>query len=119
MKQGVQIVIGTPGRILDHLRRKTLQLQDVSMVVLDEADEMLDMGFVEDIKEILSHTQATRQTMLFSATMPYEIKELTRRYMQNPHTIQVNRREVTAPLIDQVYYKVLERSKLDSICAEF
>ncbi|RKD24296.1 RNA helicase [Ammoniphilus oxalaticus] len=116
LRQGVQVVIGTPGRILDHLRRRTLRLQDVSMVVLDEADEMLDMGFIEDIREILSHTPNTRQTMLFSATMPYEIKELTRRYMQNPQTVQVNRKEVTAPLIDQVYYKVLERNKLESLC---
>jgi len=116
LKQGVQVVIGTPGRILDHLRRRTLQLHDVSMVVLDEADEMLDMGFIDDIKEILSHTPDSRQTMLFSATMPDEIKELTRRYMKNPQTVQINRREVTAPLIDQVYYKVLERNKLESLC---
>lgn len=116
LKQGVQVVIGTPGRILDHLRRKTLRLQDVSMVVLDEADEMLDMGFIDDIKEILSHTPESRQTLLFSATMPNEIKELTRRYMRSPETVQINRKEVTAPLIDQVYYKVLERNKLESLC---
>jgi len=116
LKQGVQVVIGTPGRILDHLRRKTLRLDDVKMVVLDEADEMLDMGFIDDIKEILSYTPEERQTLLFSATMPNEILDLSRRYMNNPETVAINRKEVTAPLIDQVYYKVLERNKLDSLC---
>lgn len=116
LKQGVQVVIGTPGRILDHLRRKTLRLDDVSMVVLDEADEMLDMGFIDDIKEIIGHTPDTRQTLLFSATMPNEIKDLSRRYMNNPETVAINRKEVTAPLIDQVYYKVLERNKMESLC---
>lgn len=116
LKQGVQVVIGTPGRILDHLRRKTLRLDDVSMVVLDEADEMLDMGFIDDIKEIIAHTPDTRQTLLFSATMPNEIKDLSRRYMRNPEMVAINRKEVTAPLIDQVYYKVLERNKMESLC---
>ncbi|HJV45380.1 MAG TPA: DEAD/DEAH box helicase [Bacillota bacterium] len=116
LKQGVQVVIGTPGRVLDHLRRRTLRLEEVKMVVLDEADEMLDMGFVDDIKEILSHTPDSRQTLLFSATMPSEILELSRKYMKSPQTVAINRREVTAPLIDQVYYKVLERNKLESLC---
>lgn len=116
LKQGVQVVIGTPGRVLDHLRRKTLKLDNVSMLVLDEADEMLDMGFIEDIETIITHTAQERQTLLFSATMPYEIKRLATRYMQNPETVAVSREEVTAPLIEQVYYKVFDRNKVESLC---
>ncbi|WP_139488905.1 DEAD/DEAH box helicase [Brevibacillus dissolubilis] len=116
LKQGVQVVIGTPGRVLDHLRRKTLRLENVNMLVLDEADEMLDMGFIEDIETIISHLNAERQTLLFSATMPPEIKRLAQRYMNNPSTVAVSREEVTAPLIEQVYYKVFDRNKLDSLC---
>ncbi|NGQ96394.1 DEAD/DEAH box helicase [Brevibacillus sp. SYP-B805] len=116
LKQGVQVVIGTPGRVLDHLRRKTLRLDSVSMLVLDEADEMLDMGFIEDIETIINHLPEERQTLLFSATMPAEIKRLAIRYMKNPETIAVSREEVTAPLIEQVYYKVFERNKIESLC---
>lgn len=116
LKQGVQIVIGTPGRVLDHIHRGTLSLNDVKMVVLDEADEMLDMGFIEDIEAILRETPSDRQTMLFSATFPNEVKRLALRYMQDPQHITVNRGEVTVPQIDQVCYKVLERNKLDSLC---
>jgi len=116
LKQGVQVVIGTPGRVLDHLRRKTLKLDNVNMLVLDEADEMLDMGFIEDIETIISHLNEERQTLLFSATMPVEIKRLATKYMKNPVTVAVSREEVTAPLIEQVYYKVFERNKLESLC---
>jgi len=116
LKQGVQVVIGTPGRILDHIRRKTLILQDVKMMILDEADEMLDMGFIDDIEMILQQVNKERQTLLFSATMPPEIKKLTHRYMSQPKIISINRTEVTAPLIDQAYYKVLEKNKLESLC---
>lgn len=116
LKQGVQVVIGTPGRVLDHLRRKTLHLQDVHMLVLDEADEMLDMGFIEDIEEILSHTNKDRQTLLFSATMPPPIRRLASKYMNKPDEVAINRKEVAAPSIEQVFYKVFERTKLDSLC---
>jgi len=116
LKQGVQIVIGTPGRVLDHIHRGTLSLGDVRMVVLDEADEMLDMGFIDDIEAILRETPSDRQTMLFSATFPNEVKRLALRYMRDPQHITVNRGEVTVPQIDQVCYKVLERNKLDSLC---
>ncbi|GAF23551.1 MULTISPECIES: DEAD/DEAH box helicase [Shouchella] len=116
LKQGVQIVIGTPGRMLDHLRRGTLKLQSVHTVVLDEADEMLDMGFVEDIEAILKEVNDVRQTLLFSATMPPAIRKLSRNYMNNPATVTINKGEVTAPSINQVYYKVLERNKIDSLC---
>lgn len=116
LKQGVQIVIGTPGRILDHLSRNTLQLHEVKMIVLDEADEMLDMGFIEDIEAILKSVPTERQSLLFSATMPPEIRSLANRYMKQPEVIRVNREDVTAPLIEQVYYKVFERNKIDSLC---
>ncbi|QQE80873.1 DEAD/DEAH box helicase [Alicyclobacillus sp. SO9] len=116
LQQGVQIVIGTPGRVLDHIRRGTLKLNSVQMVVLDEADEMLDMGFIEDIESILKETPDDRQTLLFSATFPSEVRRLSARYMKKPEHVTVNRGEMTVPLTDQVYYKVLERSKLESLC---
>ncbi len=116
LEQGVQIVIGTPGRVLDHLRRGTLKLDKVRTVVLDEADEMLDMGFIEDIEAILQETPSDRQTLLFSATIPPEVRRLASRYMKNPEHVQMVTNEMTVPLIDQVYYKVLERTKLESIC---
>ncbi|GAB7388324.1 DEAD/DEAH box helicase [Bacillaceae bacterium] len=117
LKQGIQIVIGTPGRILDHLRRKTLRLDSVRLLVLDEADEMLDMGFIDDIEAIMKQTNADRQTLLFSATMPPEIRRLATRYMKQPeHVSVVNREDVTAPSVEQVYYKVLEKNKVESLC---
>jgi ATP-dependent RNA helicase DeaD len=116
LKQGVQVVIGTPGRVLDHIRRKTLDLSQVRKVVLDEADEMLDMGFIDDIEVILKEIPTQRQTLLFSATMPPEIRKLTHRYMEKPKTVTINRSDVTAPSIDQIHYKVLERNKLDGLC---
>jgi len=116
LQQGVQIVVGTPGRILDHVRRGTLKLQSAKIVVLDEADEMLDMGFIEDIEAILKETPSDRQTLLFSATFPTEVRRLASRYMHNPDHVTVNRGEMTVPLTDQVYYKVLERTKLESLC---
>jgi ATP-dependent RNA helicase DeaD len=116
LQQGVQVVIGTPGRVLDHLRRGTLKLDKLKTVVLDEADEMLDMGFIEDIEAIFQGTPEERQTLLFSATMPPEVKRLASRYMKDPVNVTINRGEVTVPLIEQVYYKVLERTKLESLC---
>lgn len=116
LKQGVHIVIGTPGRVLDHIRRGTLQLSQVRTVVLDEADEMLDMGFIDDIEAILRETPSERQTLLFSATFPNEVKRLSGRYMTEPRHVTVNRGEMTVPRIDQICYKVLDRNKLESLC---
>lgn len=116
LQQGVQIVIGTPGRVLDHIRRGTLKLDKVRTIVLDEADEMLDMGFIDDIEAILQETPKERQTLLFSATMPDLVKKLAKRYMKEPAAVTINRGEVSVPLIEQVYYKVLERNKLESLC---
>ncbi|MCL0040184.1 DEAD/DEAH box helicase, partial [Thermodesulfovibrionales bacterium] len=105
LQRGVQVVIGTPGRLLDHLRRGTLKLKSVQMVVLDEADEMLDMGFIDDITAILEATPPDRQTLMFSATMMEDIEKLSRRYMKNPESITLSRQSLTAPKIEQVYYE--------------
>ena len=111
LKTGVQVIIGTPGRIMDHMRRKTVKFEEISTVVLDEADEMLDMGFREDIETILSEIREDRQTLLFSATMPRPILELTRKYQNNPQTIKVVRKELTVPNITQYYYEVRPKNK--------
>ncbi|MCL6634170.1 MAG: DEAD/DEAH box helicase [Peptococcaceae bacterium] len=116
LKQGVQVVIGTPGRLLDHLNRKTLHLGNVGMVVLDEADEMLDMGFIDDIEAILLNTPPQRQTLLFSATMPEEIRRLARKYLRNPEYVTVSKNSLTVPQIEQVYYETREANKLESLC---
>lgn len=113
LKGGVQIVIGTPGRVLDHIRRHTLKLSDVTMVTLDEADEMLNMGFREDIEMILSETPDERQTLLFSATMPQPIYELTKKYQKSAEFIKVVKKELTVPMIEQYYYEVKPKNKLD------
>ncbi|WP_044642784.1 DEAD/DEAH box helicase [Risungbinella massiliensis] len=116
LQQGVQVVIGTPGRLLDHLRRGTLKMHNVNTVVLDEADEMLDMGFIEDIEQVLSYSPEQRQLLLFSATMPPAIRQLATKYMRKPRYITMNRGEVHVPQINQIYYRVLENSKLDALC---
>ena len=111
LKGGVQIVIGTPGRVMDHLRRHTLKPQTVDIVVLDEADEMLNMGFREDIETILGQLPEERQTMLFSATMPKPILEIAKRYLHEPEIVKVIQKELTVPKIEQNYYEVNPRKK--------
>ncbi len=111
LKGGVQIVIGTPGRVMDHLRRHTLKPQTVDIVVLDEADEMLNMGFREDIETILGQLPEERQTMLFSATMPKPIMEIAKRYLHEPEIVKVIQKELTVPKIEQYYYEVNPRKK--------
>ena len=111
LKGGVQIVIGTPGRVMDHLRRHTLKPQTVDIVVLDEADEMLNMGFREDIETILGQLPEERQTMLFSATMPKPILEIAKRYLHEPEIVKVIQKELTVPKIEQHYYEVNPRKK--------
>ncbi len=113
LDRGVQVVVGTPGRLLDHIQRGTLKLGQVRVVVLDEADEMLDMGFIEDIEAILSETPAERQTALFSATIPTPIAELARKYMREPERISVAAEQMTVPQIRQVYYEVGARDKFE------
>ena len=111
LKGGVQIVIGTPGRVMDHLRRHTLKPQTVDIVVLDEADEMLNMGFREYIETILGQLPEERQTMLFSATMPKPILEIAKRYLHEPEIVKVIQKELTVPKIEQYYYEVNPRKK--------
>ncbi len=113
LKGGVQVVIGTPGRVIDHINRKTLKLDNVKMVILDEADEMLDMGFREDIEMILSKTPENRQTTFFSATMPKGILDLTRKYQNDPEHIKVVRKELTVPNIKQYYIETRSANKLE------
>ena len=109
------LVIGTPGRVMDHMRRGTLSLVNVKLVVLDEADEMLSMGFREDIETILKDVPETRQTVLFSATMPDPILELTETYLTEPHMIEINREQVTLENIRQIYVDVPMGRKLDAL----
>lgn len=109
LKRGVQIVIGTPGRLLDHIRRGTINLDHVHFLVLDEADEMLDMGFVDDMEEIMKNIPADRQTMLFSATMPLPILSLTKKYMRAPKMVTVSKEEITVPLIEQCYFETRDK----------
>ncbi|NLO77854.1 MAG: DEAD/DEAH box helicase [Methanomicrobiales archaeon] len=116
LKVGVQIVVGTPGRVLDHLDRGTLSLSHIKMVVLDEADQMLDMGFREDIEKILAETPKERQTVLFSATIPDPIKEISRRFQKNPEFVRVQHRELTVPQIEQLYLEVRNREKNEVLC---
>ncbi len=113
LKHGVQIVIGTPGRIMDHIRRRTLRLKNLQVLVLDEADEMLNMGFREDIETIIDSIENERQTLLFSATMPKPIMEIINQYQKNPEIIQVAHKELTTPNIDQMYIEVKEKDKLE------
>ena len=112
LAQNPQIVVGTPGRVIDHLRRQTLMLRHVSYAVLDEADEMLDIGFLPDITRILSRTPRRRQTALFSATMPVSIKRLVYRYMDDPVTLAVDPELSTVESVAQIYFEVAQRDKL-------
>ena len=111
LKSGVQIVVGTPGRVMDHMRRKTIRMDAVTTVVLDEADEMLNMGFREDIETILQDIPEERQTVLFSATMPQAILDITARYQKDAEMIKVVKKELTVPSIEQFYYEVSYKNR--------
>lgn len=106
LKGGAQIIVGTPGRVMDHMRRHTIKLQDIKMVVLDEADEMLNMGFREDMETILSQIESEHQTALFSATMPQAILDITDQYQQGAELVRVTKKELTIPLVKQYYFVV-------------
>lgn len=106
LKGGVQIIVGTPGRVMDHMRRHTIKIQNVKMVILDEADEMLDMGFREDMETILGEIESEHQTALFSATMPQAILDITDKYQKDAELIKVTKKELTIPLIKQYYFVV-------------
>jgi ATP-dependent RNA helicase DeaD len=113
LRGGVQMVIGTPGRVMDHMEKGTLKLNKLKMVILDEADRMLDMGFRDDIAMILEKAPAERQTVFFSATLPKQIKLLINTYAKDPETIQIEDKPLSVPAIEQVYYEVARRSKLE------
>jgi len=115
LKKGVDIVVGTPGRLLDLVRQKALDLGRVSSVVLDEADEMLSMGFIEEIESILKETSAHHQTALFSATMPQRIKRLAGRYMREPVSFSIGHKQITLSAIEQRYYPVNDADKLAAL----
>jgi len=114
IRAGAQIIVGTPGRTLDLINRKILNLNAVKMLVLDEADRMLDMGFIKDIKKIIAYTPRNRQTMLFSATMPNEIKKLAQSIMKNPAEISISSDDMTVEDIKQTYYEIPQKRKLDT-----
>jgi ATP-dependent RNA helicase DeaD len=116
LQRGVDVIVGTPGRMLDHLSRKTLRLDHLQSIVLDEADEMLDMGFIGDIESILAATPSERQTLLFSATIPSPVVRLARKYMNNPARVSINPEHVTAPDIWQGYYDLRNQNKLEVLC---
>ncbi|MEI6073083.1 MAG: DEAD/DEAH box helicase [Verrucomicrobiae bacterium] len=115
LKKGVQIVIGTPGRIMDHMDRGTLVLGGVKMVVLDEADRMLDMGFREDIEKILAATPSERQTVFFSATVSKQIRDLIGRHSRDPKSVKIEQRELTVPTVEQWYYETPQRMKFEAL----
>lgn len=115
LNKGIDVVVGTPGRILDHLRRGTLDLKELKYLILDEADEMLNMGFIEDVEEILSNSNDQRRIMLFSATMPQRIVDLSKRYMKDTEELKVPAQEMTTTLTDQIYFEVRDSDKFDAL----
>ena len=113
LKKGVNIVIGTPGRVIDHIRRKTLKIGNVSMMVLDEADEMFDMGFRDDIELVMNQLKEERQTVFFSATMASEIMKFASRYQSDPEIIKVVHKELTVPKVEQFYFELKQHMKTE------
>jgi ATP-dependent RNA helicase DeaD len=115
LKKGVQIITGTPGRVMDHLNRRTLKMEGVKIIILDEADEMLDMGFRENIETIMKKIPEQRQTIFFSATMPKAILDLTKKYQNNPQFIKLVHKEVTVPNVEQFYLEVKQQAKTEAL----
>lgn len=113
LKKNPHIIVGTPGRLIDHINRKTMRLDSVHTAILDEADEMLNMGFIEDIEAILAQIPTERQTLLFSATMPAPIQKIAETFMKDPQIVRVKTKEVTVSSIEQFYVEVQERNKFD------
>jgi len=116
LKRGVDIVVGTPGRIIDHIGRKTLKLDCLKYMILDEADEMLNMGFIDDVEEILKETPEERTMLLFSATMPAAIKKISKKYMKNQKIITIENKQLTVDLTDQIYFEVSRGNKFEALC---
>ena len=115
LKSGAQVIVGTPGRVMDHMRRETLDLSNLKLVILDEADEMLKMGFQEDVEFILSHTPEERQTALFSATMPKAVLRIAEKYLTEAESIEIERKTMTVPTISQFYINLSENQKTDAL----
>ena len=115
LRKKPHVVIGTPGRMMDHMRRATIKMDHVKVVVLDEADEMLDMGFREDMEVILKDTPASRQTIMFSATMPEDITKLMKQYQKNPARVDVTNQKMHGPKIEQVYFDIQEKAKPEAL----
>jgi ATP-dependent RNA helicase DeaD len=116
LRKGVDVVVGTPGRILDHLRSGTLKLDSISYLVLDEADEMLDMGFIDDVREIIGYTGPNKRTMLFSATMPHEVIQIAKKHMRTYETLKVEQEQLTVSQTDQIYFEVSAADKFEALC---
>jgi len=116
LKRGVDIIVGTPGRVLDHLKNKKLILSQLEYLVLDEADEMLNMGFIEDIEEIMNYSPSSKQMLLFSATMPKRILTLAKKYMPRYSHIEAEKKTIANNLVDQIYYEVFQRDKFEALC---
>ncbi len=116
LRRGVHIVVGTPGRVIDHINRKTLKLGEIDHLILDEADEMLNMGFIEDMEEIMKHTNPDKRTLLFSATMPDRIKALARKYMNDHEMLKAKKQTLTTNLTEQIYFEVKSNDKFEALC---
>lgn len=116
LKDGTQIIVGTPGRVMDHMRRKTVKFDQVHTVIMDEADEMLNMGFLEDMETILSQLPDERQTIMFSATMPDAIQKIARNFQKDPQIVKVVKKELTVPKVTQYYYEVKPKTKVEVMC---
>ncbi len=116
LRKGVEIVVGTPGRVIDHLNRGTLKLDDLKFMILDEADEMLNMGFIDDIELVLSKTPEDKRVMLFSATMPKRIIQLAEKYMGEYEVIKIQTKQLTVDLTDQIYFEVRASDKFEALC---
>ena len=116
LKKGVDVVVGTPGRVLDHLRRKTLKLDNISWFVLDEADEMLNMGFIDEVKDILANTPYEKRTMLFSATMPAAILGIAKKYMGEYEVVKIAKQQLTVTSTAQIYFEVSQHDKFEALC---
>ena len=116
LKKGVHIVVGTPGRVIDHLNRRTLKIKMIEHLILDEADEMLNMGFIDDMEEIMKHTNPDKRMLLFSATMPARIKSLARKYMGDYKLLKVKKERLTTSLTEQIFFEVKASDKFEVLC---
>jgi ATP-dependent RNA helicase DeaD len=116
LKKRPHIIVGTPGRLLDHIRRRTIRLQQIKVIVLDEADEMLNMGFIEDIEKIFQETPDKRQTMFFSATIPKSLQKIAQRFMKEPEIVGIKAKELTVPSIEQYYMEFSDDKKFNVLC---